>query len=52
MLDSEISLRYLNNQENGWLCPEALKRINYNDFICNQNALHYGFKSWHDWFTR
>jgi phosphatidylserine decarboxylase len=34
------------------LSPEALKRVNYNDFICNPSAPHYGFKSWHDWFTR
>jgi phosphatidylserine decarboxylase len=52
MLDSPISLKHMNGRENGWLSPAALKRVDYNDYICDPSAPHYGFKSWHDWFTR
>lgn len=52
MLDSEASLKHLNSEEGGWLSPAALKKVNYDDFICDQNATHYGFKSWHQWFLR
>jgi phosphatidylserine decarboxylase len=52
MLDSSASLLHMNSQEGGWLSPEALKRVNYADFHCDPSAPNYGFKSWHDWFTR
>jgi phosphatidylserine decarboxylase len=52
MLDSPDSLAHMNAEPDGWLCESALKRVNYNDFICDQTAPHYGFKSWHDWFDR
>lgn len=52
MLDSAASLRHMNSEKNGWFSPAALRRVNYADFICNPKAPHYGFKSWHDWFTR
>lgn len=42
----------MNGEPDGWLSPAALARINYNDFECDTSAEHYGFKSWHDWFTR
>lgn len=52
MLDSPDSLAHMNNLPDGWLSESALKRINYDDFICNPQAEYYGFTSWHDWFTR
>jgi phosphatidylserine decarboxylase len=49
-LDSADSLKYLTTDpEKGWL---SSPRIDYADFICNVKAPHFGFKSWHDWFTR
>ena len=36
----------------GWLCPQALSYIDYNDIVCDQSAPNYGFKCWNDWFTR
>lgn len=42
----------MNALEGGWLSPKALERVNYDEYICDQTAPHYGFKSWHDWFTR
>lgn len=52
MLDSEASLKHLNSEEGGWLSPPALKKVNYDDFICDPTAPYYGFKSWHQWFLR
>ena len=42
MLDSPSSLLHMNAEEGGWLSPKALSRVNYNDFICDQTAPHYG----------
>jgi phosphatidylserine decarboxylase len=42
----------MNDKEGGWLCKEALARVNYDHFVCNTNEPHFGFKSWNDWFTR
>ena len=42
----------MNGQEGGWLSPKALERVNYDDYVCDQTAPNFGFKSWHDWFTR
>ena len=44
MLDSPYSLKHMNGEPDGWLSPAALKRINYNDFICNPKDTYYGFK--------
>ena len=52
MLDSTASLKHMNAEADGWLSPAAVKRVNYADYICDPSAPHYGFKSWHDWFTR
>jgi phosphatidylserine decarboxylase len=52
MLKSKKSLMYLNHEAGGWLSEEALKEVNYNDFVCDQSAPHYGFQCWNDWFTR
>jgi phosphatidylserine decarboxylase len=52
MLKTKRSLMYLNHEEGGWLSEDALKEINYNDFVCDQSAPHYGFQCWNDWFTR
>jgi hypothetical protein len=52
MLDSPYSLKHVNNAHDGWLSPKALERVCYKDFICDTSKPHYGFKSWHDWFTR
>jgi len=29
MLDSPLSLKHMNGEENGWLSPSALKRVEY-----------------------
>ncbi len=52
MLESPASLKHMNGEEGGWFSPAALKRVNYEDFVCDPSAPHYGFKSWQDWFTR
>jgi phosphatidylserine decarboxylase len=52
MLDTPKSLRHMNGEEGGWLSPAALKRVDYSEYVCNPTVPHYGFKSWHDWFTR
>jgi phosphatidylserine decarboxylase len=52
MLDSSASLQHMNGNEGGWLSPPALKRVNYSEFECDPSAPNFGFKSWHDWFTR
>lgn len=52
MLKSPKSLRYMNKQEDGWFSPDALKKVDYNDYICDPNHPNYGFENWNDWFTR
>jgi phosphatidylserine decarboxylase len=52
MLDTPYSLKHMNAEADGWLSEAALKRIKYEDFICNPKAPYYGFNSWHAWFTR
>lgn len=42
----------MNDKEGGWLSPDALKEVDYNDFICDTNDDNYGFKNWNAWFTR
>jgi phosphatidylserine decarboxylase len=52
MLKAEESALHLNEQENGWLSPEAQKWIDYDEFLCDRTRPHYGFGSWNAWFTR
>lgn len=53
LLDSPESLLWLNDDpKHGWLSEAALKRVNYDDFICDTTKPHYGFESWHAWFDR
>ena len=52
LLKSPESLKYMNKEEGGWFSPKALKKVNYEDFICDPNHPSYGFKCWNDWFTR
>lgn len=40
LLTSKKSLSVMNKTD-GWLCPEALNNVNYNDFIHNPKDEHY-----------
>lgn len=53
MLDSPISLRYITCEEpNGWLCPTASRNTNWSEYYVDKEDLHWGFKSFNDFFTR
>lgn len=54
-LSSPDSTRVLNDHpRNGWFGEDAKKAMPTftQDFECDPNAKHYGFKSWDDFFTR
>lgn len=53
-LTSPASCSVLTPDYGGWFSPQALSDIpNFTDlFVCDSSALHYGFKSWDDFFTR
>ena len=42
----------MNKEENGWFSPEALAKVNYDEYQCDPNHPSYGFQCWNDWFTR
>lgn len=48
-LDSPDSLKYLTTEKDGWL---SSPRVKYSNFVCDTSKPNFGFKSWHDWFTR
>lgn len=52
MLLSKLSLKYMTEDSDGWLCEAADKKANYNDYIIDKSKAHWGFESWNDWFTR
>jgi phosphatidylserine decarboxylase len=52
MLLSDASAKHLNEEPDGWFCPEAQKRANYEDYNLNRSKPHWGLKNWNDWFTR
>lgn len=51
-LNSPASAYVLNTDETGWLCPEAVKELELDEYIIDKEDEHYGFKSWNDFFTR
>lgn len=51
-LNSPASTNVLNTTENGWLCPEAVKELELDEYIIDKTDEHYGFTSWNDFFTR
>lgn len=51
-LNSPASTNVLNTNENGWLCPEAVKELELDEYIIDKTDKHYGFISWNDFFTR
>ncbi|KAM5443989.1 putative phosphatidylserine decarboxylase [Microsporum ferrugineum] len=64
-LQSPSSTHVLGSGKAGWLSPEALKaltdaanipgqaKLSFEEvYICDSSAVHYGFKSWDDFFTR
>lgn len=51
-LNSPASTNVLNTNENGWLCPEAVKELELDEYIIDKTDEHYGFTSWNDFFTR
>ncbi len=51
-LNSPASTNVLNTNENGWLCPEAVKELELDEYIIDKTDEHYGFISWNDFFTR
>ena len=55
MLQSDVSRKYMNKKEPyGWFSPAAVdeKRVNYADYYADTKLEDYGYKTWHDWFTR
>ena len=53
MLQSKVSLKYLvENSKYGWLSPKAQTFVDWDDYYVDKSKPHWGFKSWHDWFTR
>ncbi|KAF8600306.1 phosphatidylserine decarboxylase-like protein [Ceratobasidium sp. AG-I] len=54
LLTSPTSCSVLTTEPGGWFSPEAMQDMNgfVDTFICDASALHYGFRSWDDFFTR
>ena len=51
-LNSEESLYVINETPQGWKCPEAQEKLDMDQYIYDPNDIHWGFKSWNDFFTR
>lgn len=51
LLQSPVSQGVL-NQQDGWLCPEARKFVDYKGFVHDPTDPFYGFDCWNSWFTR
>lgn len=51
-LNTADSTYVLNTTSNGWMCPEAISELHIDEFVYDPNALHWGFQSWNDFFTR
>jgi phosphatidylserine decarboxylase len=51
-LCSEESVYVLNDGDNGWMCEAAQKEINIQDFKYDPKDIHWGFKSWNEFFIR
>lgn len=52
-LDSEASTSTLTDGEDGWLSPQAIKKLKLDDFVIpDRKAKHWGFRSWNEFFHR
>jgi len=58
-LQSPASTYVLHSGDDGWFCKDALDKMMDQDgntfeqqFFCDKNKPHWGFKSWDDFFTR
>lgn len=51
-LTSTASLHVFNNSARGWMSDAARARVGIADFEHDPNDLHWGFRSWNDFFTR
>jgi phosphatidylserine decarboxylase len=52
-LSGPHSREHLNaSSPTGWFCPEADKRIDMAQFICDPHKPYWGFASWNHFFTR
>ncbi len=51
-LDSTASLYVLNDSPSGWKCAAAQRAIGIEQFEHDPRDVHWGFKSWNDFFTR
>ena len=51
-LTSSASLYVLNDSPSGWMCEAAQLEIGIEQYEHDPSALHWGFTSWNDFFTR
>jgi len=51
-LDSKDSLYVINDSPQGWKCAEAQEKLDMDQYKYDPNDVHWGFKSWNDFFTR
>lgn len=51
-LNSEESVYVLNEEENGWMCKEAIRELKMEEFQYEPQKEHWGFHSWNQFFTR
>lgn len=51
-LDSEASTSVLNASATGWQCASARAQLHMDDYDYSPGALHWGFSSWNQFFTR
>lgn len=52
-LSGPYSRTHLNTTApDGWFCPEAVKKMDMPQFLCEPQQPYWGFHSWNDFFTR
>jgi phosphatidylserine decarboxylase len=51
-LGGEESTNVLNDRPGGWLSPKAIHRLKLRDFKRDEDAPHWGYLSWNDFFHR
>lgn len=51
-LNSADSLYVLNSTDKGWMCCDARDKLKMSNYRYKEDAEHWGFKSWNDFFSR